>query len=137
MSALRSAHRSAEYSIPFTLLWLQSRDTQELVYGLLGIIGLHLLRIVVFVLDVDVSSFLLFIIVLIVKVVARRISKWSSRSHVMESLLLLVRVLHEIVVVRHSSGARIEFRSGSQNVLKVLGTICNSKERCRQDVYGV
>jgi len=114
MSAFQFANKSAEHSIPFTLLWLQSGDTQEFVHGLLGIIGLHLLRIVVFVLDVDVSSFLLFIIVLIVKVVARHISKWSSRSRVMESLLLLVGVLHEVVVVRHCAGRELDFGVGDK-----------------------
>jgi hypothetical protein len=54
---------------PVSLLFLERRNAQELIDGLLGAVGLHLLGIVVFVLDVDVAALVL-IFIFVLEIVA-------------------------------------------------------------------
>jgi hypothetical protein len=55
-------------SIPFRLLFFQRRHAREFLYCGLGVVGLQLLRVVVFVLDIDVAA-LLVVVVLVFEVV--------------------------------------------------------------------
>ena len=54
--------------VPFRLFLLEGGHAQKLVYGSLGVIGLELLCVVVLVLNVDIAS-LLVIVILVLKVV--------------------------------------------------------------------
>lgn len=55
---------------PITLLLLECWDSQELIDRLFGVVCLQLFRIVILVLDVDVTPLFLFVI-LILKVISR------------------------------------------------------------------
>jgi len=65
------------FLIPVCLLFLERRYAQELIYRRLWIVGLDLLRVVVFVLDVDIAVFLL-VCVLVLEVVPKLVSLSSK-----------------------------------------------------------
>lgn len=73
--------------MPFCLLWFERGHSKKFVHGLLWIICLHLLRIVVFVLDIDISSFLLFIVIFVVEIIAGRVSECSPSYNAMNLTL--------------------------------------------------
>jgi hypothetical protein len=81
------------------------RQAEEFIHGLLRIVHLHLLRIVVFVFDSNIGGLVIFI-VFVFKVIAvsdsvSSVSGPYERRRGGGLLLLVCRILHEIIVVRH------------------------------------
>lgn len=102
---VRPAVCPAAVYTPVAFFLFESGHTKEFINSLLGVVGLHLLGIVVLVLNVDVAALVL-VFVFVLKVVAARASAscFIARSDSRCRSLLLVRVLHEIVVVGHCGG---------------------------------
>ena len=61
---------------PFCLVLLQRGDSKKLLYRILGIGELELLRVVVLVLDIDISR-LFIVVVFVLEVVSAAVSSWS------------------------------------------------------------
>lgn len=109
------------FESPVSFLLFERRYTQELCYRLFRLICLHLLRIVVFVLDINVSivAFKLvlaslniavvdrahtvdFIVVLVLEIIAGvSVSKLTTSWQPRAISLFLIRLLHEVIVVGH------------------------------------
>lgn len=89
-------------NIPIPLFLFQSWHTEELIDGFLGVIGLHLLRIVVLVFNVDIPVLLLILVfILEIITVAPSISCVCVKCLQLVHSLLLLGVLHEIIIIRH------------------------------------
>lgn len=87
-------------SVPITLFFFHRRYPEEFVDSLIRTVGLHLLGIVVFVLDADITG-LFVVVIFILEVVSIRVRNYATSGDWV-LLLLGIRVLHEIiVVVRH------------------------------------
>jgi hypothetical protein len=71
-------------SIPVPLLLFQRGDAQEFVYGPFRILALQLLRIVVFVFNVDITA-LLFVIVFVLEIITiacqNAVSMWNNGTY--------------------------------------------------------
>lgn len=95
--------RAQERAIPITLLLFQRRHTQKLIYSLLRIIRLHLLSVVVFILDPDISRLIIvgIFVLKVVAVVKKARQLCLSNSQRRRDGLFVARILHEIIVVGH------------------------------------
>ena len=67
---VRSVDRQGQQHTPVSLLLFKGRNTEELIDSLLWAVGLHLLGIVVFVLDIDVAALVL-VFIFVLEIVAR------------------------------------------------------------------
>lgn len=91
---------------PLALVLLKCWYAQKLIHRLLRVIGLHLLRIVVFVFDSNIARFILVLVFVfkVVTAVVMSVQPWEVTNGE-GCALLFARVLHKIVV-RHFERSR-------------------------------
>lgn len=101
-----SHQKASEVVTPITLLLFKRRHTQKLINSLLRTIRLHLLSVVVFILDPNISR-LVIVGVFVLKVVAvvkKACQLCLSNCQRRRDGLFVARILHEIIVVGHYDG---------------------------------
>lgn len=133
ISAYHASHGQSEFQIqrqreyvPVAFVFFQGRYTQKLIDGLLRIIPLHLLSVVVFILDPDISRLIvirIFILEVIPVIQSRSVigclcltlgGRWRGKN-----ILFVTRLLHEIIVVGHGGRSENKTRQGkSRGFLK-------------------